>query len=98
MFDKHLAVATFKPWRGCFPLLAALRKLSIADVDMNRARGYVDCDCVTCSHKREIATHVGLRNHMQYACAITGAAHARIADAQHIPHTLLHELQRYRNH
>src|SRR5260221_11829411 len=80
------------------PLGAAAGDLFVRDVQMDTPCRYVHFDLVTRLDESERPTDETFRRHVKDAGAVTGAAHAGIRNAQHVAHTLFHELFRNRQH
>ena len=71
--------------RGRFPGGLAAGQFRIRDMQMNAARRDVDFDLVAGLNESQRPADETLRRDMQNTSAVTGTAHARIGDAQHIP-------------
>ena len=60
------------------------RQFFVADVQMDFARGDIDFDLVAGLHEGQRAADKTFRRDVQDTGAVTGAAHARVGDAQHV--------------
>src|SRR5215472_18422049 len=87
---KHPAVAALEARGGLLPLGAAPGELRLAHIEVDAARGDVERDLVAVPHQRQRSANIGLRRNMQDAGTIAGAAHARVRQADHVAHALLH--------
>jgi hypothetical protein len=66
-------------------------------VQVQPAAGHVQRDQVTVLHQRQRAAGGGLGRGVQHHGAVGGAAHARVADADHVGDALLQHLGRQRH-
>lgn len=65
-------------------------------MQLQAALGDIQLDLIAIADESEWSAEGGFRRDMQHNCAVRGAAHARVGDAQHIANALLEQLPRDR--
>src|ERR1700736_460985 len=92
---KQPVIATRVITRQRLISLDALRDLRIAQVNVDRAPGYVDADAIAGAHRREWPADLCFRRDVQDASPVARSAHPRVGNPQHVAHALAQ--QRFRN-
>src|SRR5215475_7115950 len=92
------AIATRITRNGLLPGFTPAADFIIRNMEMDASRRHVNLNLVTGLHKSQRPADKTFRRDMEYAGAITGPAHARIGNAQHVPNALFYQFSGDRQH
>ena len=98
MAAEHPAVTSFEAWRRWRPGGTPCCQFFVTNLQVNAPGCHVHADQVAGTNQGQGTTDIALRGHMQNAGTVAGAAHAGIAEPQHVAHALLDQLERNRQH